>query len=135
VSRKVARDVQCPTCHAEPGNRCTGSARVGYRSIQTPHPARVRAAAKASDTGVKVTVVPASAWTILPPPANVCQTCAKDHEPGQPHDPQTLYYQTAFRQKHGRRPTWADALAHCTPIVQAMWVEELAKHGIPVGES
>lgn len=61
-----------------------------------------------------------------------CAECATDHPPEYPHNQQSLYYQYMFYEKHGRWPTWVDALAHCTPEVRAMWVEELAKHGVKV---
>jgi len=51
---------------------------------------------------------------ILPPPKGKCQECAVDHRPDEPHNRDSLYYQMAFRQKHGRWPTWADAIAHCS---------------------
>lgn len=42
---------------------------------------------------------------ILPPPSGKCQECAVDHKPEEPHNRDSLYYQMAFRQKHGRWPT------------------------------
>ena len=60
-------------------------------------------------------------WHLLPPPADHCQICAVKHEPALPHNPRSLYYQTAFESRHGRPATWADAMAHCTAEMQAQW--------------
>ena len=61
-----------------------------------------------------------------------CHECATEHPPDMPHDQQSLFYQYSFREQHGRWPKWADAMAHCTPEMQAFWVKELAKHKIVV---
>ena len=67
------------------------------------------------------------AFKLLPPRPDVCQTCATKHEPAQAHNAQSLYYQYAFFSEKGRWPTWADAIAHCTPEIQAFWKAELTK--------
>lgn len=41
-------------------------------------------------------------------------------------------YQMRFRQKHGRFPTWADAMAHCDAHVKKMWIDALAERGVIV---
>lgn len=51
---------------------------------------------------------------LLPPPPGKCPVCATEHDPGLPHNQQSLYYQMRFYGLHGRWPTWADALAHVT---------------------
>lgn len=66
---------------------------------------------------------------MLPPAPDVCQECAHKHEPDQPHNAQTMYYQYRFANEHGRWPTWKDAVAHCAPEVQAVWKEALEKAG------
>lgn len=66
---------------------------------------------------------------LLPPPPGVCPICARDHSPDNPHDAQTLYYQYRFYGIRGRWPTWADAIAHCTPEMQAEWKQKLIKAG------
>lgn len=65
--------------------------------------------------------------TLLPPAPGKCPECATAHAPDQPHNQQSLYYQMAFRSQHGRGATWTDAMAHCTPEVQAQWREELVR--------
>lgn len=61
-----------------------------------------------------------------------CAECAVVHEPEQPHNQQSLFWQYSFREKHGRWPTWADAMAHCSPEVKQFWTEALAEHGVTV---
>lgn len=73
---------------------------------------------------------------LLPPAPDKCQTCAAEHAPEEPHDCGSLYYQYVFFAQHGRWPTWADAMAHCAPDVQALWRKELARlagRGVRVG--
>ena len=69
---------------------------------------------------------------LLPPAADKCQCCAVKHPPEHPHNQQSLYWQYWFWGQHGRWPTWADAMEHCTPDMKAFWVAELAKHNITV---
>jgi hypothetical protein len=69
---------------------------------------------------------------LLPPPPDHCQICAVKHEPDEPHDPESLYYQLVFHNENGRKATWADAMAHCPDEVKELWTIELKKHGIEV---
>lgn len=69
---------------------------------------------------------------LVPPAPNVCATCAADHAPDEPHNRDSLYYQLAFYQRHKRWPTWADALAHCSSDVAALWRVELHARGVDV---
>jgi len=62
-----------------------------------------------------------NAFTMLPPRPDVCQVCAVKHDHDQPHNQQSIYYRIAFHAKHGRFPTWTDAMQHCTPEVQKEW--------------
>lgn len=78
----------------------------------------------------RVQVIPASAWTILPPAKGLCQICGYKHEPWLPHDLKQIYYQTTFRQAFDRRPTWHDAMLHCAYAVRIVWVASLAKHDV-----
>ena len=64
---------------------------------------------------------------LLPPGEGVCQICARDHEPDMPHNQQSLHYQYWFYGKHGRWPTWADAIAHCDEKTQGLWKEALQR--------
>ena len=69
---------------------------------------------------------------ILPPKPGACNVCASFHQPGDPHNRDSLYYQMKFRQKNGRFPTWADAMAHCDEHVKKAWIEALAARGVTV---
>lgn len=71
-------------------------------------------------------------FKLLPPPPGFCEVCAVQHEPGEPHNQQSFYYQFVFYNQHGRSPTWADAMAHCTDEVKALWAAELANFGVTV---
>jgi len=71
---------------------------------------------------------------ILPPAPDKCQVCAVAHDPRQPHNQQSFYYQMAFAQTSpdGKGPTWEDAMAHCTDDVKKGWIAGLKKHGVEV---
>jgi hypothetical protein len=73
-------------------------------------------------------------FKLLPPQLKdgQCPECAVVHEPSEPHNQQSLFWQYNFMEKNGRWPTWSDALAHCSPEMRALWVEALAEHGITV---
>lgn len=61
-----------------------------------------------------------------------CAECAVVHDPAMPHNQQSLFWQYSFYEGPGRFPTWADAMAHCTPEMKAHWIAALAEHGIKV---
>jgi hypothetical protein len=69
---------------------------------------------------------------LLPAPLGTCQECAVKHDPAMPHNQQSLHYQYNFYFKHSRWPTWKDALAHCTPEMQARWIAALKEKGVDV---
>lgn len=56
--------------------------------------------------------------------------CAVRHTLEEPHDRDSLFYQLFFHQRHGRFPTWNDAMAHCAEAVQQAWRAELTHRGI-----
>lgn len=70
-------------------------------------------------------------WMVAPPDTRdgKCPQCAVKHDLGQPHNAQSLAYQYDFRARKGRWPTWADAVAHCSPEVKAAWKAELTTRG------
>lgn len=68
--------------------------------------------------------------TLLPAAPDVCQVCAAQHAPEEPHNQQSLYYQLRFFHEVGRWPTWTDAMRHCTPETQSAWSEELQRRGV-----
>jgi hypothetical protein len=65
-------------------------------------------------------------------PPGTCPECAVKHDPEMPHNQQSLAYQYKFYDKHGRWPTWADAMAHCSAETKAYWIAELKKRGVEV---
>lgn len=73
--------------------------------------------------------------TLLPPAEHLCQECALEHNPRLPHNKQSLFYGSHFMMVHGRQPTWADALAHCTVEMRDAWTTILRdEHGVDIGE-
>ena len=76
-------------------------------------------------------------WTLMPIDTRNggCSQCGIVHEPDQPHDNQSLPYQYSFYAEHDRWPTWADAMAHCTPEVQEQWTTALRSRGVEVGNA
>jgi hypothetical protein len=77
-------------------------------------------------------------FKMLPGPPGTCEWCHVEHDPGQPHNADSLPYQMKFHQIHGRWPTWTDAMAHCTEEVRAKWRKQLVatmrKHGMEIPE-
>ena len=71
---------------------------------------------------------------ITAPLAGTCDICATKHNPADPHDRNSLYYQNWFRKRNKRMPTWADAMSHCSELTKAVWTEKLKKRGISVEE-
>lgn len=69
---------------------------------------------------------------LLAPRPDRCQTCASDHEPEEPHNQRSLFYQYSFLADHDRWPTWGDAMAHCSPGMREMWIVELRRMGVKV---
>lgn len=81
---------------------------------------------------IEVEEVLASEMILLPPRSDVCQECARDHDPRLPHDKQSLYYQVKFKMEHGRGATWTDAMAHCSDEIKTAWTDGLKKFGFEV---
>jgi hypothetical protein len=69
---------------------------------------------------------------LLPAKEGTCPECATKHNPEQPHNQRSLYYQTKFYMENGRYPTWKDAMEHCSEEVKAWWIVQLKEHGIEV---
>ena len=63
-----------------------------------------------------------------------CQVCATHHDPELPHNQPSMYYQYSFYSKHGRWPTWNDAMEHCTEDVKRITREVLRNNGIEVSK-
>lgn len=67
---------------------------------------------------------------LAPTKPGTCPECGKVHEPGWPHDRDSLAYQYNFYDKHGRWPSWADAMEHCDNNTKAYWKTQLDAHGV-----
>jgi len=65
-------------------------------------------------------------------PPGTCPECAVAHDPKLPHSLQSLTYQYKFYEKHGRWPTWKDAMEHCSVEIQSIWIAQLRKYGIGI---
>ncbi len=61
-----------------------------------------------------------------------CPECAVKHDSEQPHNRDSLVYQYKFYDKHGRWPTWEDAMAHCPDTIKEMWKRELTARGVKI---
>lgn len=68
-------------------------------------------------------------FKLLPPAPGTCPECAVTHDPGDPHNKDSLFYQYHFYAEHGRWPTWTDALAHCDETTKMIWIRELTARG------
>lgn len=71
----------------------------------------------------------------LMPEAGACPRCGNVHDESQPHNAVSPRYMEWFAEsvEHRQRaPTWADAMAHCSPDVQAEWRGLLRQCGITV---
>jgi hypothetical protein len=78
----------------------------------------------------KVKVVEMKEMTLLPPAPHLCQKCAVDHKPEQPHNQQSMFWHVWFKKEFGRYPTWRDAMEHCTDEMKGFWIIELSKRGV-----
>lgn len=73
-------------------------------------------------------------WTHAPVDTSdgKCSQCAVKHDPGEPHNQQSLAYQYHFYAEHDRWPTWEDAMAHCSDEIYEITRQVLAEHGVEV---
>jgi hypothetical protein len=78
----------------------------------------------------ELNVVECGPMQLLPPAPGNCALCAVAHTPHDGHDAGSLFYQTRFQLKHGRYPTWADAVAHLPPETATHWVAALTEAGL-----
>lgn len=69
---------------------------------------------------------------LLPPAPDRCQVCAVRHAPEEPHNAQSLFYQTRFHMEHGRSANWLDAMAHCSDETKQKWAAALIDFGVDV---
>jgi len=64
----------------------------------------------------------------------LCAACGSHHRSDFPHDLNRKEYRERFAAKYGRDPTWEDAVAHCTPEMQAEWRDGFEVLGRPWSE-
>jgi hypothetical protein len=62
-------------------------------------------------------------------PPGACPLCGIGHNPKLPHDMSPLYQQWFYSQ-HGRRPTLADASAHCSEPIQGVFAAFWNQYGL-----
>lgn len=65
-------------------------------------------------------------------PEGTCPLCGAKHDSEQPHNRDSLAYQYKFYDKHGRWPTWKDAMEHCPDEIKAYWIKALTERGVSV---
>lgn len=71
-------------------------------------------------------------FRMLPPAPDLCQICATKHDPTQPHNAQSFYFQYWFFDTNGRKATWADAMLHCDEKTKAPWLAGFEACGIDI---
>lgn len=69
---------------------------------------------------------------MLPPAPHLCQICAVEHLPEEPHNAQSFFYKFWFSSTYKRPVTWADAMLHCPDHIKKQWTENFKKCGIDV---
>ena len=67
---------------------------------------------------------------VIAPGRRKCPQCADRHGPHEPHNKNSLYYRAQFYQKHGRFPTWEDAMEGLSQMMTAYWRGEMRKKGV-----
>ena len=67
---------------------------------------------------------------VVPTSPGSCPICATRHDPQEPHDRDSLYYQNWFRKRYKRFPTWEDAMSHCDEKTKRGYIRKLARRGI-----
>ena len=70
--------------------------------------------------------------SIPAPKEGACPVCGEIHGRGEPHNSNSRLYQHRFRKKHGRYPTWEDAMGHCSFTVKKRFCERLKRHGVEI---
>ena len=59
-----------------------------------------------------------------------CPQCGRAHDAQTPHCWGDTVYMTRFQEKHGRLPTWGDAMANLDEYAQARWRTRLLSLGV-----
>jgi hypothetical protein len=69
--------------------------------------------------------MPPDHFVILAPSPGLCQVCADEHAPDEPHDPESVYWRVLRAREGLNKPTWEDALGHCPEDVRRRWTTSL----------
>ena len=69
---------------------------------------------------------------LMPPAPHLCQQCAVDHKPEEPHNQQSMFYHVWYKMNHDREPTWKDAMEHCSEETKQLWIKALKERGVEV---
>lgn len=72
--------------------------------------------------------------TLMPPAVDACQVCAVKHALEDPHDPNSLYWQTKRHIDGLDPPTWIDATEHLDDKRYELVREFLAGHDLHIPE-
>jgi len=99
------------------------------REVDVPRPFDPDEVRGPGEAEVEFIEIPASSMSILPPRPDVCQVCAAEHAPGEPHTPNSLYWQTRRNMEGLPLATWEDALVDCTEPVRESWITALELKG------
>ena len=67
---------------------------------------------------------------MFPAKPGTCPECAVKHEPHEPHNQQSLFYQYHFYNEHRVWPNWGDAIAHCDDVTKELWKAALIEKGV-----
>jgi hypothetical protein len=106
IADYVARNAGLVTIGSGPRLSAIGDRTMIATAVRLQPPRHRTVAVSRSKTVEPMTM------TLMPPAKDRCQTCAADHKPEEPHNPQSLYWGVARQMQKLPPPTWEDALAH-----------------------
>lgn len=61
-----------------------------------------------------------------------CGVCGSRHSPFRPHNALSPIYHEFFLKRFGREPSWLDAMAHCSPWTQQVYIRVLRRFDVDV---
>ena len=59
------------------------------------------------------------------PEYHLCSECNSKHSPFRPHNALSPFYRDLFLSRYGREPSWLDAMRHCSPFIQQIYIRML----------
>lgn len=66
---------------------------------------------------------------------SLCQICENGHDARFPHNRDSLAYRKWFMKHNGRKPSWLDAMAHCSTLTRLVFAESLVKQGVQLEDT